>query len=184
MTTLAIVHQSLMNLSADERDWQAQVCSLRPEHTWLVRNYLEHPADPGWEAGIYCQCHRAFRQKVRQDDLVVDTVNVRGSHRVRSAFYVKEKRDCPVVEGPDLLFSEYYFVRSTPYIISSRFNRAEANNGKVIDTKSLLKALNEPTRYELLREGQKPELLPETCWEILARKGKAARGTSDDHSCT
>jgi len=115
---------------------------------------------------------------------VADTINVKGEHRVRSAFYVKEKKECLIGDGLDLTFSEFYFVRAQPFVITSRFNRGDANSGKEVDAHLLLDALGDRSSYGLYSVGQKPESIPEDCWRTMSEAGGAARRSGTDHPCT
>jgi hypothetical protein len=89
---------------------------------------------------------------------------------------VNEKKECLIGDGLDLIFSEFYFVKAQPFVITSRFNRGDANSGKEVDTHLLLDALDDSSRYGIYSVGQKPELIPEDCWRTMSKAGGAARG--------
>ncbi len=170
-----MVHQSLLNLPKSVRSRLGERFHVSSDHMWLVKNFLKHPSDPGWEDGTYCLCHLAFRNRADTGSLVADTVNVQGDHRVRSAFYVREKRACRVWRGTDLLFDEYYFAKGEPFSITARFTRATANNGQALNGDELLAALTNEARYGSYEIGAKPDLLSQESWDEMSRKARLSR---------
>lgn len=89
---------------------------------WRVRNWKNHPIDPGWEDGRYCICHPRFRSSHTryEGELVVDVVNDGNintlGYLVRSYFQIRAIEQCKLSKTgeKDLLFDEYYFCDRNP----------------------------------------------------------------------
>jgi hypothetical protein len=175
LNCIAVVHQSLLNLRASVRSRIGERFHVSSDRMWLVKNFLEHPSDPGWEDGTYCLCHLTFRNRADKGLLVADTVNVRGDHRVRSAFYVREKRACPVWRGTDLLFDKYYFTKGEPFSVTVRFTRATANYGQALNGDELLSALTNEVRYGSYEIGTKPDILSQEAWDEMSTRASMSR---------
>jgi len=115
MRAIAVIHQSARNLPAKKRR------DVKTEPIWLVKNWAEHPIDPGWDDGSYCICHTDFRNaSTRQKgEIVLDRVNdgkaSSKGYVVRSYFMINNIQPCKLKKGKDLLFTSYYFCDDQPF---------------------------------------------------------------------
>lgn len=115
MRAIAVIHQSALKLPAKKRK------EVKTEPLWLVKNWAEHPIDPGWDDGLYCICHADFRNaSTRQKgEIVVDCVNDGNAssegYVVRSYFKITDIQPCKLKRGKDLLFTSYYFCDGEPF---------------------------------------------------------------------
>lgn len=116
MKVIAVVHQSGLKLPKAQRD-ASQTADL-----WRIKNWADHPLDPGWDDGRYCLCHPAFRNsRVREEgEVVIDCVNdgmaTKHGYIVRSCFViVRIESPCPFEPlGQDLRFDSYLFSDGSP----------------------------------------------------------------------
>ena len=105
----ALVHQSALNLPLRERE------QVQSEHLWKVKNWEDHPLDPGWDDGRYCVCHPGFRNASTRykGEIVIDCVNdgnLRSKgYAVRSYFRIIDIQLCRLGKGHDLIFASYHF---------------------------------------------------------------------------
>ena len=141
---------------------------LNNENRWRLRDWDAHPNDPGWEDGTYSSCHAEFRSKVRDGEIVFDTVYpgraVGSSPIIRSAFIIADASDSV------LSFDEFVFLDGDP----NDGVRAEIPRGhrsldraQVEEYLQQIKARDAYTRYSI---GNKPESIPEKLWKRMLEK--------------
>lgn len=115
MRPIAVTHQSARNLPATKRR------EVKTKPLWLVKNWADHPIDPGWDDGIYCICHTKFRNASsrQKGEIVLDCVNdgkaSSKGYIVRSYFKITDFQPCKLQKGRDLLFTSYYFCDGQPF---------------------------------------------------------------------
>lgn len=141
---------------------------LGDDDRWRLRDWDDHPNDPGWEDGTYSTCHVEFRAKVQSGDIVFDTVYpknpVRTNPIIRSAFVVKDASDGV------LSFDEFIFLdgKSSDGV---RARMARGHNSldrvQVQDYLQQIKARDTYTRYSI---GSKPESISEELWKQMLEK--------------
>ena len=162
MHAIAVVHQSGLNLPAAER---------RRVHTadlWRVKNWVQHPRDPGWDDGRYCKCHWQFRNAAARmtGEVVVDCVNDRKGkgYAVRSFFTVSKIAPC--VHGKTLMFTDYYFCDREPY----RLRRKIGPLGRRL-TDAELDALRRHASYRRYQASTSngPKSIAREDWSAMAR---------------
>ena len=176
---IAVLHQSGRDLRVAERK------KVRTKELWRVKNWIDHPRDPGWDDGRYCDCHPGLRnsRKRGKGETVADCVNdgTRKGYVVRSYFMIEALEPCrlPGGKGQDLLFTCYYFCDGTsPYRLNRRIHRRW---GYYLTEKEFAELKQHPSyrRYQVL-VGMGPKSIDEEDWLKMVT-AKPSRGL---HSCT
>lgn len=166
---VAVVHQSGLDLPV------AAKRGISTDEPWRLKNWEGHPLDPGWEDGIYCLCHKRFRNSRQRasGEIVVDCVNPDGASKegyiVRSFFEITGGPvECPFKgSGQDLLFNSYFFADREPYRLHCG---TIGHNWKALTASSLAELLDHPSynRYRVsFNKG--PLSIAGRDWELMSR---------------
>jgi hypothetical protein len=153
------------------------------DDNWRLRDWDNHPSDPGWEVGRYTECHDDLRKKIQANEIVFDTVlpGRVGSSRpiIRSAFLIEQVAD------NELEFSQFVFLNG------------DANQGVEADIirgyKSLsreeiagyLQQMKDSEAYSVYDCGERPDSIRPELWEKMlseAGRGDGSRGCSSSSS--
>lgn len=137
---------------------------------WRLRDWDNHPNDPGWENGTYSTCHAKFRTKVQSGDIVFDTVcpgnPTKTDPIIRSVFIVKD------TSNGVLSFDEYMFLDGGPEDgVQAHMPRGHRplDKAQVQDYLQQIEARDAYSRYST---GSKPESIPKELWKkMLERAG-------------
>lgn len=171
MNAIAIIHQSALSLPKKER------AGLHTE-PWRLRNWNDHPLDPGWEEGRYCRCHRAFRNaSTRQaGEFVVDCVRDeetnKSGYAIRSYFQISEIEACRETTGKDLRFASYYFCDGKP----SRLRRAIRPRGLRLTPSEWHRLKANPSYKEYgCSTSTRPHSVDKADWKLSVSKRRGRR---------
>lgn len=134
------------------------------KNKWRLRDWNDHPNDPGWEEGTYSECHDDLRSDVQEGDIIFDTVYYddpsRTSPIIRSVFVVKD------VSDDILYFDDFIFLDGN---INDGI-QASCRNYKELTNQKLEYYLNEieaRTNYNQYSVGDKPESIPTELWQKM-----------------
>lgn len=140
------------------------------EDKWRLRDWDDHPNDPGWEIGTYSSCHGELREKARTGDIIFDTVYpgrpVDTTPIIRSVFVVED------ISDNELSFSEFIFLDGEPNDgVRARMSRGHKRLDKtqVEEYVQQIEAREAYTRYS---SGSKPDSIPQELWEKMLEKAK------------
>lgn len=146
---------------------------------WRLRDWDDHPNDPGWENGTYTHCHGELRAKVRSGEIVFDTVYpdrpAGDSPIIRSAFVVEDATD------HELSFSGFIFLdgdSSEGVRASKARGHKRLNKDQIVEYMQQIRAREAYTRYSI---GNKPESISQELWQKMLDK---AGSDSDCSSCS
>ncbi len=156
-----------------DRGWESNHQRLKKDQLadddrWRLRDWDSHPNDPGWEVGTYSLCHMELRAKVREGDIVFDTVYPGQSARtdpiIRSVFVVKDTSDHV------LSFDEFVFLdgkASDGVQACVPRGHQSLTQEKVEEYLAQVEARDAYNRYST---GSRPESIPEHLWERMLEK--------------
>jgi len=146
----------------------------RDPQNWRLRNFEEHPFDPGWEVGTYSYCHERIRALTDPKAKIIDVVVKDGKAVVRSAFVVERTQG----SGPKrvLHFDHFYFADGDPMelpgpYIQYRCMKLETFLGKY-DLKNLWRKI---TKYADYKKGQKPRSIDSQSWKAMIEETSRIR---------
>lgn len=164
---IALIHQSGRNLPKRERD------ALEPAQLWRVKNWIKHPFDPGWDDGLYCKCHIAFRNAKRRQkgEIVVDCVNdgnLSKGYPVRSYFEISQVANNGSDTGGRLTFLEYCFADGEPY----RFRRKIGPRGTRLTQKELVELKGHPYQTYKVSPSNGPASISTYNWNKMLNHKK------------
>ena len=146
---------------------------------WRLRNEDEHPVDPGWEDGVYSDCHPKIRPGITAGTWVMDVVprlEGDGSRRgvIRSAFEIASN-------GKDsiLAFDCFYFADSAPVELPGPYIQYRAMMIPQEKLKLLLDGIQQSyTRYE---KGHRPRSILPGDWSRIKKVRRESLGLP--HEC-
>lgn len=150
---------------------------------WRVRNWHDHPSDPGWERGQYNDCHVDFRNDASEGDLVFDVVFPRGSNVknaprvIRSALRINGKHDGV------LTFDSFYFLdgdrkEGIEPIVWRNYREVDARQAT-----EWMDVIDSSDAYNEYQVGERPESIPEEYWATMLDKTPDHDSGSSGHRC-
>jgi hypothetical protein len=140
---------------------------LSDDDRWRLRDWDSHPNDPGWEEGTYSSCHAEFRAKVRDGDIVFDTVYpghpARTDPIIRSAFIIKGASDNV------LSFDEFVFLDGNARNgVQARIPRGHKSLTRE-EIEGYLTQIEARDAYNRYSTGTRPESIPGDLWERMLK---------------
>jgi len=174
----------MFDKATTDRGWESNHQRLKKgqlddDDRWRLRDWDNHPNDPGWEDGTYSSCHAEFRSKVHDGDIVFDTVysgrSVGSNPIIRSAFVVEDASD------GELSFDEFVFLDGDPSEgVQARIPRGHRSldRAQVEEYLQQIEARDAYTQYSV---GSRPESISGELWERMLEKAGTGSTCS---SCT
>lgn len=146
---------------------------------WRLREWNEHPLDPGWERGEFSICHKSFRGKATEGDLVFDVIYPNGSvgdppRIIRSACRIASK------EENILKFDSFHFLDGDweeGLSAEIRRDHKELDQDKA---EKWINSIRNSSSYNEYPIGEKPQSIPEKYWKKMLEK---TPGVNDCHTC-
>jgi len=154
---------------------------LRDAERWRLRDWDNHPNDPGWEDGTYSTCHGKLRTKVQSGDVVFDTVYpespVGATPIIRSAFVVGD------ASNGVLSFSEFMFFDGEPAAgVQARMSRGHKSLGRG-QVEDYMEQIEAHDAYACYPAGSKPKSIPQELWDKMLSKAGERSNCSPCGSC-
>lgn len=141
---------------------------LDDDDRWRLRDWDNHPADPGWEDGTYSTCHPTFRTKVQSGDIVFDTVSpgdpTKTDPIIRSAFVVEDTSD-GVLSFEEFIFFDGEADAGVCAQMSRGHKRLDASQ-----VEEYLQQLEEQDEYTCYSVGSEPKSIRTELWERMLEK--------------